>query len=149
MNQTKHRFTKTSYFTQITFVVLLGTGCTAYASPTANDTPKEALPADANKISPMMNKEDQVLFARKDLAKRLDLDLEYVTLSGASKVTWRSGALGCPEDGKMYTQALVPGVLIMLKVEHTPYRYHAKPTGVPFYCSDDRAESPSYNSSDI
>lgn len=149
MNHTKHRFTKTTYCTQLALVVLLGTGCTAYASPTANDTPKEPLSADANRISPMMNKEDQTLFARKDLANRLDLDLEYVTLSGASKVTWRSGAIGCPEDGKMYTQALVPGVLIMLKVEHTPYRYHGTPTGVPFYCSNDRAESPNHNSSDI
>lgn len=143
---------------------LLTISCSNASAP-----PKE--PAEANKLKPIkeqpiemnasddkknisidkaqkLNKQKQIIVARKDLAKRLDLDLDEVQLSGMTPVTWRSGALGCPQPNKQYTQALVPGVLIMLRVGNTPYRYHAIPSGEPFYCPDSMAESPYMNSSD-
>ncbi len=104
---------------------------------------------DSNKIAPIMTREQQIELSRNDLSEKLKVDLETVKLSGSGVVTWKSGALGCPKAGIEYTQALTPGVLIMLKIDHTPYRYHATPTGTPFFCSDDQAESPSYDSSDI
>lgn len=110
----------------------------------SNDGRKKISIGEAQKL----NKQKQIIVARKDLAKRLDLDLEEVQLSGMTPVTWRSGALGCPQANKQYTQALVPGVLIMLRVGNTPYRYHAIPGGEPFYCPDSMAEPPYMNSSD-
>lgn len=89
-----------------------------------------------------MNTNEQVAFSREDLAVRLDVDMDTISLSGATSVTWRSGALGCPKPGASYTEALVPGIWIMLRVGNKAYRYHAIPGGQPFYCPDERAEPP-------
>lgn len=84
----------------------------------------------------------QVDLSKADLAARLDAPPESVALSGARQVTWRSGALGCPEPDMMYTEALVPGAVIYLQVDNTIHAYHASFAGEPFYCPRERAESP-------
>ena len=94
-------------------------------------------------ISPApMNLNNQIEFSKKELAQRLDIEPESITLSGARQVNWRSGALGCPEPEMNYTQALVPGALIFLKVGNEVHGYHAKHGGKPFFCPRDRAEQP-------
>ena len=94
-------------------------------------------------ISPAaMNLNDQIEFSKKELVQRLGIDSESITLSRARQVNWRSGALGCPEPGMNYTQALVPGTLISFKVGNEVHRYHAKHGGKPFYCPRERAELP-------
>ena len=89
-----------------------------------------------------MNLNGQVEFSKTDLAQRLDVTPESVVLSGARHVTWRSGALGCPEPGKNYTEALVPGSVIYLQVDNMTHAYHANFSGKPFYCPRDRVEQP-------
>jgi len=64
--------------------------------------------------------------------------------TGVVNRDWRSGALGCPEPGMNYTQALVPGALIILAVGKETHGYHAKLGGKPFYCPSERAEEPVY-----
>lgn len=115
--------------------------------PTAAPMVKSSTPTPLHKMK-KMNKQEQILFAREDLAKRVEIKLEDVKLSGFTPVTWRSGAMGCPKPGMEYTQALIPGVLIMLRIGHTAYRYHSIPSGEPFYCADNMAESPYTNSGD-
>jgi hypothetical protein len=41
-----------------------------------------------------------------------------------------------------YTDALVPGVWIILRVDKAIYRYHAIPNGQPFYCPEELVEKP-------
>ena len=89
-----------------------------------------------------MNLQGQVEFAKRDLAQRLDVDANAVELSGARYVTWRSGALGCPLLGMNYTQALVPGSVIYLRVDALLHAYHAKLGEQPFYCPRERVEQP-------
>ena len=84
----------------------------------------------------------QILAAREDLAARLGLAPDLVTLSGARPVNWRSGALGCPQPGMSYTDVLVPGALIYLRANGEVYGYHARQGGEPFYCPRERAEKP-------
>lgn len=135
---------KTTLSVFLTMTILV-TSC-GNQSVAGSDEKPESI---ATKIPPIMNRDEQIKFSLKDLARKLEIDLDTVKLSGSGTVTWRSGALGCPKADMQYTQALVPGVLIMVKVGNTPYRYHATPTGTPFYCPDDQAESPSYTASDI
>jgi hypothetical protein len=73
--------------------------------PTAAPMPatKPQIPLSAMK---KMNKTKQILFAREDIAQRLGLELDKVSLSGATPVMRRSGALGCPKPDMQYTQAL-------------------------------------------
>ena len=89
-----------------------------------------------------MNLKGQVEYSMKDLAHRLDVPLDTVVLSGARQVTWSSGALGCPEPGMAYTQALVPGSVIYLRVYDKLHAYHAGSGREPFYCPRERVEQP-------
>ncbi len=89
-----------------------------------------------------MNLNEQIAFSIEDLARRQRINEDSVVLVGARQVTWRSGALGCPEPGGNYTQALVPGVLILLKSGEETVGYHASEGGVPFFCPAKRARPP-------
>jgi hypothetical protein len=96
-----------------------------------------------------MNANGQVSFAKTDLAKRLGVAVESVVVSSTRPVTWRSGALGCPDPGMIYTQALVPGTVIYLQADNSIYAYHARYGGEPFYCPRDRVEAPASEGDDL
>lgn len=44
-------------------------------------------------------------------------------LVSARTVTWPNGALGCPEPGVMYTQALVTGQQVVVSADGREYDY--------------------------
>ena len=102
----------------------------------------QATESKLEKVQAPMNLKGQTEFSKKDLAQRLDVPPDSIALSGASQVTWRSGALGCPEPGMNYTEALVPGAVIYLQVDNTTHAYHARFAGEPFYCPRERVEQP-------
>lgn len=91
----------------------------------------------------------QIQNAVEDLAQRLSIETSDITPLSASQVTWRSGAMGCPKPGHQYTQALVPGMLIVLGAAGKHYRYHGSVSGKPNYCPSNRAETPATSRSDI
>lgn len=74
--------------------------------------------------------------ARADLASRLGVPIDQITVVRVGEVTWRNGALGCPQPGMAYTQALVNGMQILLEAGGQPYAYHSGGTGAPFFCAD-------------
>ena len=86
----------------------------------------------------------QVAGALEDLAERTGIAKGSIKVSQARTVTWGSSAVGCPKDGMSYTQAIVPGVLVMLEADGTVYRYHGRMNSKLFYCPDDRAQEPAY-----
>jgi hypothetical protein len=59
-----------------------------------------------------------------DLARRLDISPDEVTIVEAVAVTWPDGSLGCPEPGMMYPQVLVDGTLVVLEAGGRRYEYH-------------------------
>ena len=99
-------------------------------------------PPDKGRSAAPMELEAQIDFSRNDLSQRLGIETGAITVSSANLVTWRSGALGCPQQGMHYTQALVPGVRIILVVGKEVHDYHAKQGGKPLYCPPERAEEP-------
>lgn len=84
----------------------------------------------------------QADFALEDLASRLGIDQGSIQIQEARRVTWRSGAIGCPQPDLGYTQALVPGLRITLRSDGRTFHYHAAGNGQPFYCPSERAEPP-------
>jgi len=86
--------------------------------------------------------EQLIEFAKSDLSHRLGVEPVSINLVEARSVTWRSGALGCPQPGMSYTQALVPGYRIMLAVALRTYAYHGNASTGIFLCPSDRTESP-------
>ena len=99
-----------------------GTG-TASASPSPTGT-GSALPDD---IRPRPT----VVAAIDDTASREGVPPEQVVVAAWSPVTWTDGSLGCPQEGMSYTQALVEGELLILRVGAELFQYHAR-TGGPF-----------------
>jgi len=153
MNKKHSSFSLKTMLTASISLILLSGGCSTNQVETKSVNKKPVMVKGAPLAIPIaemkkMNKQQQILSARQGLASRLKLKLDEVALSGVTPVMWRSGALGCPKAGMQYTQALVRGVLIMLRVGNAAYRYHATPAGEPFYCPDTQAESPYMNSSD-
>jgi hypothetical protein len=102
----------------------------------------QTIETELPKVTTPMNLKNQIEFSINDLARRLDVPRDSVVLSSANQVTWRSGALGCPEPGMIYTEALVPGSVIYLQVDNAIHAYHAKFAGAPFYCPRERVEPP-------
>lgn len=80
--------------------------------------------------------------ARADLAARIDVAESSIEVVSSDTVTWSDGSLGCPEEGKMYTQALVQGSRVVLNAEGETYDYHAGSDGDPFLCPEERARAP-------
>src|SRR5699024_4198763 len=67
----------------------------------------------------------EVEAAIDDLATHLEISRGEVTVVSYQDVTWPDGAIGCPESGMSYTQALVPGCQLVLEVEGVEYAYHS------------------------
>jgi hypothetical protein len=79
---------------------------------------------------------DEVQAAIADAAARFSVPESEVAVAGALKVVWSDGSLGCPEDGMMYTQALVDGYLLTLEVDGQRVAYHGADGQPPFLCED-------------
>ena len=78
----------------------------------------------------------QTTEAVQDLSGRLGIPSGEVQAVSEKRVTWRDGSLGCPKEGMMYTQALIEGTLIVLRVEGRDYQYHSGQGRAPFYCEN-------------
>jgi hypothetical protein len=64
-----------------------------------------------------------------DAARRFQVAESAVVLARAEKVTWSDGSLGCPQSGRMYTQALVPGFRLIAKTADGELEYHTDMRG--------------------
>jgi hypothetical protein len=74
--------------------------------------------------------------AVRDLASSEGVAEDEVEVVTAEQVTWSDGALGCPEPGMMYTQALVPGYRIVLAAGGDEVAYHGAEGDAPTRCDD-------------
>ena len=74
--------------------------------------------------------------AIQDAAEATGVAPADVTVLLAEDVVWRDGALGCPEEGLGYTQALVEGYRVVLEVDGEERHYHGAAGGAPFHCED-------------
>lgn len=77
--------------------------------------------------------------ARADLVERAGVAAEEIQVVEMREVVWANGAMGCPAEGMMYTQALVNGYFMLLESAGTLYPYHAGHNGHPFYCPPERS----------
>jgi len=102
--------------------------------------------SDNNTASSGDNLDQKVSAAVADLSDRTGIAADAITVINASIVNWGSSAVGCPGEGMNYTQAIVPGVLLLLEAGGKIYRYHGGSNGELFHCPDDRAEAPAYGS---
>jgi len=93
---------------------------------------------------PEISMGQQIKGAVADLASRTGVDTEAITVREARAVQWGSGAMGCPKPGMNYTQALVPGMRLLLEANGTVYYYHGRKGRPLFNCPAERAQAPTY-----
>jgi hypothetical protein len=62
--------------------------------------------------------------AQEDLAQRLSVPVDQISVTSVSEVVWPDGSLGCAQPGQAYTQATVPGYQIVLSYQGQAYDYH-------------------------
>ncbi|QOC22266.1 hypothetical protein IC757_14785 [Wenzhouxiangella sp. AB-CW3] len=123
--------------------------------PPAEEEPEQVVEPEAGgeELAPaeparQVSLDESVDMARQDLAGRLGVEPHAISVIRARRVTWRDGALGCPEPGGMYTQALVEGMYVKLEFDGERHAYHAGRDGVPFACPSERSQSPAESESD-
>lgn len=118
---------------------LLLVGCGApdedVATPETPDEAEDPMEDDADgRVAADLDAEvDQAVADAAETAGVSDEDIEVVA---AEHVTWSDGAIGCPEPDGMYTQALVEGYRILLRVAGEEVAYHGADGQPPFRCDD-------------
>ncbi len=122
-----------------------GASSASSASATAS-TPAAPSPGGSGTASPSpsgggaalpddLRSRPAVAAAIADAATRRGVDPAAVVIAAWTPVTWIDGSLGCPQDGMAYTQALVPGELLVLRVGTGLDQYHARTGGAFGYCA--------------
>jgi hypothetical protein len=83
---------------------------------------------------------------REDAARRSGVAAADLRVVSVEDVTWPDGSLGCPEPGRLYTQALVPGHRVRIAAPgaaDAPMHYHLSTRGNAWlYCPAERALEP-------
>lgn len=94
---------------------------TPSSSPSASSTPSGSVPPA--KWAAILS----------DLSGR-GVATDDVQLVSARSVTWNSGALGCPQPGRSYTQALVDGMQVVVSANGRQYDYRFGSSDNPKLC---------------
>ena len=98
-------------------------------------TPQEVI---VNKNTPQVPYdpalEPLVQLARQNLALRLDIAEDQITLIKAKAVVWPDASLGCPHPDMVYIQVPYDGAQILLKAGEREYEYHSGGSRGLFLC---------------
>ena len=119
-------------------------GSTEVAAPVKpvaeRDAPRLMVGEAAN--TNVVDLSSQVKIAVTDLAGRLDIPSDAIQVIRAESVTWRDASQGCPKKDMSYSQALVPGILIVLRADNVDYEYHGGGSRDVFYCANPKLPAP-------
>ena len=77
-----------------------------------------------------------VALSKKDLASRLEVEADKITLVKTAEMLWLNAALGCPRPGVFYPSGRVPGFQIWLEVNGTEYIYNTDFNGTVILCPE-------------
>jgi hypothetical protein len=116
------------------------------ASPRDSTPPEDTVntsttpPPDPTEPTPLPSPppaagDDALSAAIDDAAQRADVAPDEVAMVTDERVTWRDGSLGCPKQGELYTQALVPGRRVILRAGGSELAYHGGRSGPLTFCA--------------
>jgi hypothetical protein len=141
-------------FTRILILVMLVTAAACAPNPVQNATPipptqgiveEPTVENTEEAPSPVpeggLQKKFTAIVSR-DLATRLSVDAESISVISVEPIEWPNSALGCPAPGKVYTQGTVPGFRIRLEVEDQEYSYHTDRNGQFLLCPENNVDLP-------
>jgi len=91
---------------------------------------------ESTEMPPTPPVEKFVALSKKDLASRLGVEADKITLVKTAEMLWLNAALGCPRPGQFYTVGRVPGFQIWLDVQGTEYIYNTDFNGTLILCPE-------------
>ena len=77
-----------------------------------------------------------------EAAARAHVPREQLVIVRAESVVWNDGSLGCPEPGMMYTQALVNGYWVVIKVGDQTHDFRVGRSGSFILCPPGQGHPP-------
>ncbi len=80
-------------------------------------------PTTTGLVDPIL--EEFISDAKVDLAARLGLSEEMITVISTESVDWPDSSIGCPDEDEVAAQVITPGYRILLQAADTVYEYHA------------------------
>ncbi|MHB1460646.1 MAG: hypothetical protein ACYC1M_05125 [Armatimonadota bacterium] len=107
--------------TKARYIILMVTMAVLFMSQISYSAPKKSSGEQA-----------VVLSCRQDLAKRLSMSVDDITLKKAEAVQWPDTSLGMAQPGMMYAQVVTPGYKVVLEAKREQYLYHTSATAVRF-----------------
>lgn len=107
-------------------LVLVLSGCAGLGTEDATPTPE---PTQAESEEGVWTQEEVVEAVKADLASRLNMDQEEITVVSVESRDWEDASLGCPEEGEMYAQVITHGFQIILEADGTQYDYRTDDLG--------------------
>lgn len=99
-------------------------------------------PSHSVEVIPAVTLERAVQAALADASRRTGLAIEALQLHSAAAVIWPDGSLGCPQGGRVYTQALIPGYRVRIRTSEQEFEYHAALRGAVVLCPASRVVEP-------
>jgi hypothetical protein len=100
-----------------------------------NPSPETAVPG----VTPAPPPDPRDL-AVADLAARLSVAPDAITVKVVEPIEWPDASLGCPKPGMMYAQVVTPGYRIVLEIDGRSYEYHADTQRHVVYCESKGAQ---------
>src|SRR5262245_35912495 len=115
---------------------LLTSACATSAGEPPGPSPRTAAPVATAPSSTVTEVPKEVIAkARASFAQQVGASAaDSARVVAAEEVTWPNGAMGCPQPGRMYTQALVPGYRVVFEAGGQTYAYHASRKGEFRHC---------------
>ena len=71
---------------------------------------------------------------KADLAGRLSVSMQEISLIELTEVEWSDSSLDCPEPDMSYLQVITPGYRILLQANNSVYEYHSNRDSYFVYC---------------
>jgi hypothetical protein len=84
----------------------------------------------------------------KEAAALAKVPREQLAIVRAQSVVWNDGSLGCPEPGRMYTQALVNGYWVVIDAAGKKYDFRVGSRGSFRLCPEGHGHPPSQSGAD-
>jgi hypothetical protein len=73
--------------------------------------------------------------AKKDLAQRLSVTVDQMTVVSSTYMDWPDASLGCAQKGMVYAQVITPGYRIVLEQGQKQYDYHTSLASTVVLCT--------------
>lgn len=120
------------YLLMFSLILLIAAaGCGGLGTEEPTITPE---PTRADNVQGEWTQEEAVEAVRTDLAERLDISQEEISVVSAESREWEDASLGCPEEGEMYAQVITQGFQVLLEADGSQFDYRTDTLGSVKLC---------------